>query len=89
MMNIPIEGIDAKFDLKAGKIDKNGTIYSVFEAKVSKDVILGGMDKDLLQQEKQVVSVEGVNGPDIKVGSMTEVNTAGNWPKIYDTASEQ
>lgn len=89
MMNIPIEGIDSEFELKAGQIDKNGTIYSVFEAKVSKDVILNGMDKDLLQQEKQVISVEGVNGPDIKVGSMTEVNTAGNWPKLYDAASEQ
>jgi len=84
MMNIPIEGIDAKFELKAGSLDKSGTVYSVFESKVSKDVILQGLDKDLLLQEKQVVSVEGVNGPDIKVGSMTEVNTSGNWPKLYD-----
>ena len=37
----------------------------------------------------EVVSVEGVNGPSIKVGSMTEVNTSGNWPKLYDTAKEQ
>jgi hypothetical protein len=84
MMNIPIEGIDAKFELKAGSLNKSGTVYSVFESKVSKDVILQGLDKDLLLQEKQVVSVEGVNGPDIKVGSMTEVNTSGNWPKLYD-----
>jgi hypothetical protein len=89
MMNIPIEGIDAKFELQAGKLDKSGAIYSVFEAKVSKDVILKGLDEDLIVQEKQVVSVEGVNGPSIKVGSMTEVNTSGNWPKLYDTAKEQ
>lgn len=89
MMNIPIEGIDAKFELRAGKLDKSGAIYSVFEAKVSKDVILKGLDEDLIVQEKQVVSVEGVNGPSIKVGSMTEVNTSGNWPKLYDTAKEQ
>ncbi|GHC63637.1 hypothetical protein [Ulvibacter litoralis] len=89
MMNVPIEGVDAKFELKAGTIEKSGTKYSVFEAKVAKDVILKGMDKDLLQQEKQVVSVEGVNGPDIRVGSMNQVNTTGNWPKIYDSASEQ
>ena len=89
MMNIPVEGIDAKFELQAGKLEKSGAIYSVFEAKVSKDVILEGLDADLIVQEKQVVSVEGVNGPSIKVGSMTEVNTTGNWPKLYDTAKEQ
>jgi hypothetical protein len=89
MMNIPIEGIDAKFELQAGKLDKSGATYSVFEAKVSKDVILQGLDADLIVQEKQVVAVEGVDGPSIKVGSMTEVNTSGNWPKLYDTAKDQ
>ncbi|MFT4668947.1 MAG: hypothetical protein ACI840_000128 [Ulvibacter sp.] len=89
MMNIPIDGVDAKFELQAGKLEKSGAIYSVFEAKISKDVILQGLDADLIVQEKQVVSVEGVNGPSIKVGSMTEVNTSGNWPKLYDTAKEQ
>jgi len=84
MMNVPVEGTDAKFELTAGSIEKNGSIYSVFESKVSKDVVLHGLDRDLLVQEKQVISVEGVNGPAIKVGSMTEVNTSGNWPKIYD-----
>jgi len=85
MMNVPIKGIDAKFELTAGKIEKSGAEYSVFEASISKDVVLQGLDKDLIEQEKQVISVEGVNGPSIKVGSMTEVNTSGNWPKIYDT----
>jgi hypothetical protein len=89
MMNIPIEGIDATFELEAGKLEKSGATYSVFEAKVSKDVILQGLDADLIVLEKQVVSVEGVNGPSIKVGSMTEVNTSGNWPKLYDTAKDQ
>ena len=85
MMNVPIEGVEAKFELKSGIIEKSGTVYSVFEAGISKDIVLQGLDKDLIEQEKQVVSVEGVNGPSIKVGSMTEVNTSGNWPKIYDT----
>jgi hypothetical protein len=89
MMNIPVEGVDSKFELQAGKIEKSGATYSVFEAKVSKDVILAGLDPDLIVQEKQVVSVEGVNGPTIKVGSMTEVDTSGNWPKLYDTAKDQ
>ncbi len=87
MMNVP--GTDAQFELKAGKLDKSGTLYSVFEAKVSKDVVLQGLDRDLVSQEKQVNSVDGVNGPNIKVGSMDEVNTSGNWPKLYDTVKDK
>ncbi len=86
MMNIPVNGVDTKVELTAGKITKNEIEYSVFEAKVSKDALLGDLDKDLLAQEKQVQSVDGVNGEYIKVGSMNEVNTSGNWPKIYDSA---
>lgn len=89
MMNVPVEGVDAKFELKAGKIEKNDATYSVFEAKVSKKVVLGDLDKDLLAQEMQVQSVDGVNGPDIKVGSLEDVNTSGNWPKIYDAARDK
>tara|TARA_R110000823_G_scaffold311448_1_gene437036 strand:+ start:50729 stop:51391 length:663 start_codon:yes stop_codon:yes gene_type:complete len=89
MMNVPVKDVDAKFDLKAGKITKNDATYSVFEAKVSKKVILGDLDKDLLTQEMQVQSVDGVNGPDIKVGSLEDVNTSGNWPKIYDAAKDK
>ena len=59
----------------------------VFEAKVAKDVILADQDPDLLAQENQVVSVEDINGTHIIVGSLTEVNTNGNWPKNYDTGS--
>ena len=89
MMNIPIKGVDALIQLKAGKLKKNDATYSVFEASIDKKVILADQDKDLLVQENQVVSVDGVNGPSIKVGSMNEVNTSGNWPKIYDTAKDK
>ena len=39
----------------------------------------------MVEKEKQVVSVDGVNGESIRVGSMEEVNTNGNWPKNYST----
>ena len=32
-MNVPIEGADAKFELTAGKIEKSGVIYSVFDGR--------------------------------------------------------
>ncbi len=87
MMNVP--GTDAQFELQAGKLEKNGVEYSVFESKVDKRVVLEGMNEDLLVQELTVNSVDGVNGPAIKIGSMNEINTSGNWPKLYDKAKDQ
>ena len=87
MMNIP--NSEAQYELRAGKLDRNGTIYSVFEARASKDIILAGLNPDLISQEKQVNSVDGVNGPYVKVGAMDDVNTSGNWPKLYYTAKDK
>ncbi len=89
MMKVPVEGVEANFELKSGKIEKSNTMYSVFEAKVDKSVILADQDKDLVSQEKQLISVDGVNGPSIKVGALNDVDTSGNWPKLYDTAEDQ
>lgn len=75
-----------KFKLQAGFIEQNKINIPVFEASVSKNVILADQNRDLLIQENQVVSVDGVNGDKLKVGSMEEVNTNGNWPKTYGSA---
>ena len=88
MMNVPVEGISEQFELKAGELEKNDLKLAVFEAKVAKSVILHDQDQDLLAQENQVVSVDQVNGEYIIVGSMDEVNTNGNWPKNYDSLSD-
>lgn len=85
MMNVPVGQKGAKFDMKAGFIEQNDLKIPVFEASVKKNVILEGQDKNLINQENQIVSVEGVNGDAIKVGSMDEVKTNGNWPKVYGT----
>ncbi|MDR6300732.1 hypothetical protein [Mesonia maritima] len=82
MMYVPTTD-DKKFKLQAGTVYKNNSNIPVFEVKVSKDVILADQDPDEVSQEKQVVSVDGVNGEYLKVGSMEEVNTNGNWPKVY------
>ena len=84
MASIPIQGIDEKFKLKADIIDKNGYNVPVFEVRVSKDLILFDQNKDLITQEKQTVSVDGVNGPDIVLGSLSDVSTNGNWPTTFD-----
>ena len=89
MANVPIEGSDAKFSIQADIIDKNGYQVPVFEVKVQKDIILYDQNKDLLEQENKVISVDGVNGSEIILGSMTEVSINGNWPSISDANNDQ
>ncbi len=84
MAQVPIEGVNETFNIKADIIDKNGYNVPVFEVRVSKDIVLFDQNKDLLKQEKGLMSVDGVNGPDIVLGSLTEVSSNGNWPTTYD-----
>ncbi|OMP30962.1 hypothetical protein BKM32_11705 [Mangrovimonas sp. DI 80] len=79
MMNLPVGKPGAKFELKADFLDE----IPVFEASVLKDVILFDQDPNLVAKENEVISVDDVNGPALKVGSMSEINTNGNWPKNY------
>ncbi|MCY4161600.1 MAG: hypothetical protein OXE77_07015 [Flavobacteriaceae bacterium] len=88
LAEIPIDGIDEKFKLQAKIIDKNGFKVPVFEVKVPKKIILHDQNKRLLAQEEELVSVDGVNGPDIILGSLSDVSTNGNWPTIFDTERE-
>jgi len=89
MENVPFAQGGEKFEMKAAIVDKAGYKAPVFEAKVKKNVILFDQPKDLLARENAQVSVEEVNGPEIKVGSLTDVSTNGNWPPIYDKKGEQ
>ena len=84
MAYVPIDGVDEQFKLKADIIDKNGYNVPVFEVRVSKDIVLFDQNKDLLKQEKGLMSVDGVNGPDIVLGSLSDVSSNGNWPTTYD-----
>ena len=88
MAIIPIEGVESLFTLKADVIDKNGYNVPVFEVRVSKDVILFDQNRDLLSQEKETMSVDGVNGPDLVLGSLTDVSTSGNWPTTFDVETK-
>ncbi|MDT0678232.1 hypothetical protein [Autumnicola musiva] len=83
MMNVPIEGVDAQFELEAGTINKGGNQIPVFEAKIAKSEVLYDQDRTLVLQENEIVSVDDVNGRYISVGSMQQVNTNGNWPQVY------
>jgi len=85
MANVPVKGIeDSTFQIKAQVINKNGYNVPVFEVKIAKNIILFDQDKDFVEQENETVSVDGVNGPEIVLGSLNNVSTNGNWPTIFD-----
>jgi hypothetical protein len=89
LMNVPGAKGGEKFEMKSTIIDKGGYKAPVFEAKVKKNVVLGDQPKDLLDRENAQISVEEVNGDVIKVGSLEQVSTSGNWPPIYDKKEDQ
>ncbi len=67
-----------KFELRAGVIEKGGVKVNVFEAKAPYEAFLYGMDeqavRNLIQSKKDIDRYPG-----LKVGSMTEASTDGNW----------
>ncbi|MDG4715774.1 hypothetical protein [Winogradskyella marincola] len=77
MADVGIGKPGAKFKLEAGKLDE----IPVFEVSVDKAIVLDGQEKYLIDKEKQAVSIAGVKGESVKIGSMQEVNTSGNWGK--------
>ena len=88
MAQVPVKGVDTTFSMKADIIDKNGYQVPVFEVRISKDIVLHDQNAYLLEQENATVSVDGVNGPAIILGSLSEVSTNGNWPTIYDAGPQ-
>ncbi len=75
---IPYTQQTKKIDLKAGFIDKNGYKVPVFEAKVPFEDFLTEMDELLIKNT--VAQAQDLNRyPGIKVGSMEEAITDGNW----------
>ncbi|SFR49027.1 hypothetical protein SAMN04490243_2201 [Robiginitalea myxolifaciens] len=88
LMDVP--GADGEtFTMKADFLEQSGYRAPVFEAKVEKKVLLSDQPEDLVARENAQVSVEEVNGSEIKVGSLSKVSTSGNWPPIYDKKEDQ
>lgn len=83
MLQVP--GTDAEFKITVGYIQKvAGLEVPVYVAKVDKAIILEGLDKALIKQEKEAIGGNEVKGEFLSVGSLEEVNSNGNWPPFYD-----
>ncbi len=76
-MLIPFSNGDT-IELHAGQIEKGGVTVQVFEAKAPYDSYLKGMPKQFITNVKASKTDIDLY-PGIKVGSMTEPSTSGNW----------
>lgn len=89
LAKVPTAQNDAEFQMEAGIINKSGFRAPVFEVKVEKKVVLYDQPQTLLDNENTQIGVDEVNGNWIKVGSLSEVSTSGNWPPVYDNRGDQ
>lgn len=80
---VRVDQQEATITMEAGFIERNEIKIPVFKATIKKSDLLNDQDSDLVKKEAKVVSVDGINGPEIILGSMEEVNLNGNWPKKY------
>lgn len=81
---LKIDGIgEIPVTMKAGFLKKGEFNSPVFEARINKEALLTDQKPYLVAAEKKTVSVEGINGEEIILGSLEELSMAGNWPKKY------
>lgn len=89
MINVPLEGVNAKFTMDAGRIQKGTNTYPVFEISVKKEILLSDQPRDFVNKEKQMVSVYEVKGDALTIGSMHKIYTNSNFPSSYGADDEQ
>jgi hypothetical protein len=66
------------FTMDAGVIEKGGVEVNVFEVSVLYSIVLKGLDEQMVVN--LIASKEQINRyPGLKVGSMVEASTDGNW----------
>jgi hypothetical protein len=88
MFNVP--GTETQFEIKIGYVEKiQGIKAPVFEARVDKAIVLKGLNKDLIRQEKEALGGPEVRGEYVSVGSLENVKTSGNWPPLYDPEGDK
>ena len=74
----------ATIGMETSVINKNDIDYPVFKATITKRDVLFDQDENYIEEEEEQNSLEEINGTDIYVGSLEEINTNGNWPIVYD-----
>lgn len=87
---LAIPGTTQKFKIEVGEIEKlPGVKTDVFQVQVDKELVLKGMDYNLIKQEKEAIGGDEIKGAFIKVGSLDEVSEDGNWPPFYEKRKKE
>ena len=78
---VPFSEPKQQFELEAGFIKRSGIDVPVFEARTPYEVYLKGLDQQrVLNAKAEKESINRYAG--LKVGSMEEASTDGNWEKL-------
>ena len=78
---VPFSEPKQQFELEAGLIKRSGIDVPVFEARTPYEVYLKGLDQQrILNAKAEKESINRYAG--LKVGSMEEASTDGNWEKL-------
>ena len=78
---VPFSDPKQEFEIQAGYIMRGGMNVPVFEVKTHYKTYLIGLDKQRIRNEAK--QREDLNKyPGLKVGSMTEPSTDGNWENL-------
>ena len=82
---VKIEELEKEIPIKMeiGLLEKGDIKTPLFKASIEKKHLLADQESYLVTKENQTVSVDGINGSEIILGSLEEVSMAGNWPKKY------
>lgn len=83
MNTVKIADFEVSVIMKTSSIVVKDKAFPTLEVTIDKNEVLKGMDEDLLEQEKKVVSIDEINGDKITLGSLEDVTLTGNWPKKY------
>ena len=78
---VPFSEPKQQFELEAGLIKRSGIDVPVFEARTPYEVYLKGLDQQrILNAKAEKESINRYAG--LRVGSMEEASTDGNWEKL-------
>ncbi|WP_338410461.1 hypothetical protein [uncultured Flavobacterium sp.] len=80
---VKINDFDVPVSMVASYILVKNKSFATLKVEIDKNLVLKGMDEDLLEQEKKKKSIDEINGDKIILGSLEDVSLTGNWPKKY------
>ena len=83
LLKYDIKDAPGQIELETDYVFDKENRIPVFRARADKKDILFDQPERLLERELEVIAIEAVPGRYIRVGSLDEISTSGNWPRQY------